>query len=387
MIKHIIKLIWNKKKSNALMILEIFLSFLVLFFVLSYFFFNMELVNKPLGFETKDRWMINLDNIDQKDSLDIVLTMNNLKANLLAEDNILDATFIKSIAPFTNNGWIDGNDENGFEISSLVVPCDYKMAEVMNMNILEGRWFTEEDLSAAIEPLVVNKNFIEKYYPKSSMIDSLIYFGGQRKIIGVVDEFRYPGEFEEPHEITFKLYPFIENYDNVILKMKPNITASFEERLSNIVNTTTKTTGSVILNLEKRRIVNGRNSWVLIIALLSICGFLCLNVALGLFGVLWYNINKRKSEIGLRQALGAHSLDIMKQFIIEILIITLFAIIIGIFFAIQIPLLKVTEYPDILFYKSILYTTLIILILVSVCALFPSIQAARITPATSLHED
>ena len=120
---------------------------------------------------------------------------------------------------------------------------------------------------------------------------------------------------------------------------------------------------------------------------MSVCIFLCLNVALGLFGVLWYNINKRRSEIGLRQAIGAHGSDITKQFILEILILTGFAIGLGIFFAIQIPLLDVTEYPDSLFYKAIVYATLIILVLVLMCALLPSLQAAKIRPAIALHED
>ena len=387
MITHILKLIWNKKKSNALMILEIFLSFLVLFFVLAYFFFNMERVNKPLGFDTHDRWMISLDNIGQKDSLDIISTMQNLKNNFLAESQIEDVTFGESIAPFTNNAWFDGNDDNGFNINALVVPCDYKLNDVLNLNIIEGRWFTEEDLNAAIPPLIVNKNFIDKYYPEVSMIDSTIIFMGERKIIGIVDEYRYIGEFDEPRQVTFSLRPYHENFQTAILKMKADTPSSYEERLANIVNTTTKTTGSIIEKLEKKRVAKSRESWILIIALLSVCGFLCINVALGLFGVLWYNISKRKSEIGLRQAIGAHSLDIMRQFIIEILIIAGIAIAIGIFFSIQIPLLKITEYPDVLFYKSILYSTVIILVLVTLCALFPSIQAAKITPATSLHED
>ena len=108
---------------------------------------------------------------------------------------------------------------------------------------------------------------------------------------------------------------------------------------------------------------------------------------MGLFGVLLYNINKRKSEIGLRQALGAHSFDISKQFITEILVLTSIALIVGIFFAIQVPLLKITEYPNALFYKAIVYAFLIIMALVFLCALFPSIQAAKITPAESLHDD
>jgi len=114
---------------------------------------------------------------------------------------------------------------------------------------------------------------------------------------------------------------------------------------------------------------------------------LCLNVALGLFGVLWYNISKRKSEIGLRQAVGAYSFDITKQFVLEIMILTGIALLIGIFFAVQIPILDVTEFPDSMFYKSIIYSSMIILTLVFVCALFPSIQAAKISPADSLHED
>jgi len=153
------------------------------------------------------------------------------------------------------------------------------------------------------------------------------------------------------------------------------------------VNTTTKSTGSVIHSLAKRKVDNSRESWLMLIALLSICGFLCLNVALGLFGVLSYAINKRKSEIGLRQALGAHGFDITKQFILEILILAGVSILLGTFFAIQIPILKITEYPDVFFYKAIGYSTGIILLLVFTCALFPSLQAARITPANSLHED
>lgn len=387
MIKHIIKLIWNKKGKNSLMVLEILLSFLVLFAVLSYVFFNLERINKPLGFETEDRWMVALDNVNLMDSLEAVTTMQNLKQNLLAQDEIEDVSFTPSMAPFTDNGWFNGNDDNGFEMLGLVVPSDLALKNVLDLNIIQGRWFTEEDASSGFDPILVNQNFIDKYYEGKNMIDSTIIFMGENKIIGVVDEYRYPGEFEEDHQIVFINKEYTENRDFAVLKMKPNTNSAFEEKLSQIVNSTTKSTGSIIINLSKRRTEKGRTSWLLLIGLLSICGFLCLNVALGLFGVLSYGISKRKSEIGLRQALGAHGFDITKQFIIEILILASIAIIIGVFFAIQVPFLKLTEYPDRFFYMAILYSIGIILALVFFCALFPSLQAAKITPANSLHED
>ena len=387
MIQHILKLIWNKKKSNALMLLEIFLAFIVLFFVLAYMFFNRDKVNQPLGFETENRWLIMFDGIDAKDSLEIIATMENLKRNLLAEDEIEDVSFLDNIAPFSDNAWFDGNDDNGFPMNGMVVPTDVAFHELMNLNIVEGRWYTEEDLNAAIKPMVVNQNFIDEYYPGKSMIDSIIIFGGEKKLIGVVEEYRYIGEFDEPRNLRFDLHHFTENTSNAVIKLRPGVDASYEEKLSNLINTTVGTTGNIFRSLDKIKKEKSSKSWLLLYAIMSACGFLCLNVAMGLFGVLWYNINKRRSEIGLRQALGAHGSDITKQFIIEMLVLTGIAIIIGIFFAIQIPLLDVTEYPDDLFYRAIIYAVFIMLGIVMVCALIPALQAAKITPATSLHED
>ncbi len=389
MIRHIIKLIWNKKGSNSLMILEIFLSFLVLFFVVSYVLFNLDLVSRPLGFATKDRSMIKLDRkVKLQDSLEMVNNIKNLKENLLAMDEVEGASFIQMISPFGGSTWRTGTDNNGFALTTRVMPVDYDFGEVMDVNVIEGRWFTEEDLNVTVyEPLIVNKNFMDSYYPDKSMLDSIIELSGDMKIVGVVDDIRYRGEFEEAHETVYYLRDYLENANYVCLKLKPNLNAEVEERISNLVNTTTKTSGSTIVSLEKRKKNRSRESWLMMYALLAICGFLCINVALGLFGVLWYNISKRKSEIGLRQAMGAHGSDITWQFILEMLILTGFAIGLGIFFTVQIPLLDVTEYEDVLFYKAIGLTTLIILSLVILCALFPSLQAAKITPSTALHED
>lgn len=387
MITHIIKLIWNKKGSNALMILEIFLSFLVLYFVLAYVLFNLEKTNAPLGFETKNQWHVYLDNLGMLDSTELIATLDNLESNLLALDPVESISFANNVSPYSGNNWSTGTDDNGFNIHANIIPCDHNLSETMEMNMVEGRWFNEEDINAAIKPMIVNKEFMDKYYPEQSMIDSTIIFQGTRKIIGVVEAYRYNGEFRELYPAVFNYFPRVENYSSVLLKMKPGTPASFEEKLAQVVNSSTKKSGNIIVNLDKSRVTSGRESWMIFYALLSVCAFLCINVALGLFGVLWYNINKRKSEIGLRQALGAHGADITTQFILEIMILTGVALILGIFFAIQVPLLNLTEFPNVMFYKAIVYASAIILTLVFVCALFPSIQAAKITPANSLHED
>jgi len=387
MIQHIFKLIWNKRGSNALMILEIFLSFLVLFAVVAYMQFNLGRKNIPMGFETQDKWAIFLDGFNAMDSLEAANKLTTLKRDLIDQEEIESVSFGNWAFPFSGSNSSNENDSNGFDMYAVLINADIDLKRTMELNIVEGRWFIEDDFNSTVPCVVVNSKFMELYYPKKSMIDSTFLFPEPLRIVGVVDHYRYQGQFEEDESTIIYLEQFTDNQDVVMLNMKKGVSASYEENLSQVVKTSIKSSSSVLANFEKMRIENSRDQWLMMGALFFVSIFLCLNVALGLFGVLWYSINKRKSEIGLRQALGANGFQITTQFVMEIMILTTIALVAGIFFAIQIPLLDVTEYPDQLFYKSILYSSLIILTLVFICALFPSIQAAKIRPAQSLHED
>ena len=115
--------------------------------------------------------------------------------------------------------------------------------------------------------------------------------------------------------------------------------------------------------------------------------FLIINVALGIFGVLWYNLNKRKGEIGLRRAVGATGNDISKQLVGEAFVLCTLSIMLGLFFAVQFPLLGALQLPVENYVQAIVMAIVFIYALVLICALYPGKQAARIYPAVALHED
>lgn len=369
--------------------MEIFLSFIVLFAVLSYVLYNTDRLSVPKGFDTENRWLVFLDrNPEDADSLANAQMRINLKNELLASSNIEKVSFSNNISPYSNNTWSSSYDDLGFEMGSRFVYADADFADAMNINLLEGRWFEEADANATYEPMIVNKFFADAYFPGVSLIDSIIPFGGDKRIIGVIEDYRYNGVFEEEQETVFFYQPYTSKDAAIVyIKLAPNTPKSFEEGVNKTVENITKSSSFVIQDLAAMERRNNRETWVPMIALLSISGFLCINVALGLFGVLWYNINKRRPEIGLRRALGASRPGIATQFTGEVMILTLLAVLIGIFFAIQVPLLKLFDIPSMLFYRSMLYSALIILTIVVICALYPSAQASRIQPATALHED
>jgi putative ABC transport system permease protein len=119
-----------------------------------------------------------------------------------------------------------------------------------------------------------------------------------------------------------------------------------------------------------------------------VAGFLVFNVALGLFGVLWYSINRRRAEVGLRRALGAHAGHISGQILGESLALATFALIAGVFIAMQAPIIGLGESISTgIYFIAMLAAAVLIYLLVVVCALHPSQLAARIQPAAALHNE
>ena len=391
MIKHIFTIIWNKKGANALLLLEILLAFVVLFAVLSFVFYNTDRLSDPLGFETENRKYIRFGDLENFNDSTRTLALEELKRSLLDLDLVERVAYGHDVGPFLGSNWCSGNDDLGFNISGCYSIVDHDYIETNGMNIIEGRGFMEEDYNSTYQMMIVNRTFMKETFGEKSMVDSIIPYNGETKIIGVVDEYKYHGEFEDSEKrILLLSHPDFNGFarlTNAYLKMDPSADVAYEEQISKIVQNTLKTTSFVIQDAPLLRKRANLESWIPIVALLSMCLFLCINVALGLFGVLSYSINRRRPEVGLRRAIGAHAGAIIQQFTLEVVILASLALVFGVLMAIQIPIFNIMDVDDNVFYRGIIYATLIILAVVTLCALYPSIQASRIHPATALHED
>ena len=330
MIKHIIKLIWNKKSSNALVLLEIFLAFVVLFAVISFVFYNTDRLANPMGFETENRKYVRFGDLEDLDSLGRIEIIDQMRTSLEDLPLVEEVSFSHDVTPFGGSNWCHGNDNNGYHIQACYAVVDYNFVKTNGMKIIEGRDFEEADLNATFAPMIPNKHFMDEHYPDQNMIDSIISYSGQdRKIIGVVEAYKYGGEFEESDNRILMLYKPGEFFrlTTAYLKLDPSADVVFEEKISNTMQSVLKSSGFVIQDAPQLSKRANLETWIPMVALLSMCGFLCLNVALGLFGVLSYNISKRKGEVGLRRAIGASGASISTQFTMEVIILGRFCIV------------------------------------------------------------
>ncbi|MDX2283123.1 MAG: FtsX-like permease family protein [Bacteroidia bacterium] len=388
MIRHLFSLIWNRKGQNALLILEVIFASIILFAVMSFVLFNLDRLRQPLGFDTKPVWAISLLVPPDTDSLAISETRARLKTAVLDLPGVQTAAFSSFIIPFSGNVWVSSNTDMGFNFQTWTSAAGEGFADVLGLRLTAGRWPEEADYQDKYPPLVVNQLLADRYFRDSSMVGRIIRLNGEKRVLGVVEHYKLEGEFGAETPMSFlPLEPGADNGLVLLVRAADDAGPALEQSLDRAATDIAKGWDFQIQHLDEMRERDSREVWAPMIALLSVCAFLVINVALGLFGVLMYNINRRRPEIGLRMAAGASPRAIVGQFMLELLILAGLGVLIASVFAVQVPLLNLIEVPGKIYLQAGLATLGILFTLVTICTLYPSIQASRIQPAAALHED
>ena len=388
MIRQLFKLMWNSKRNHSLLIIEIFFSFLVLFGVMSFIISQYSNYVEPMGFESDNVWVVWFENANAEGG-----TLSKQKENMLnrikAFEEVDYVTVSENAIPFGGTRNSQTLQREGAEIWSRYFFGDANYAKVLDIPLIEGKWFDENRGDLNYEPIIINQSLREELFGQETALGQVLNpedKGQSKKVVGVIDNFRWGGDFHKQENIYFSPVGK-DRISTLLVKVKPDVTAEFEGQLSKAISGIAKGYQIEIERLSDKRETANNLVYIPSIILLTVCGFLIFNVILGLFGILWASINRRKGEIGTRRAMGATQMLIAGQFVGEVMVIATFALVLGCFFALQFPLMSVFGLANAIYIKAILVSIIIIYALVSICAFYPSWQAAKIHPAVALHAD
>lgn len=385
MFNHIFKLIWKKKKSNFLIMLEIFVSFLILFAVWSLGVYTYRNYVTPAGLSTDRVWTVYLQFNTESDSLrrincDIVAQhLKNFKG-------VEAFSFSSSNMPFGFNTINNGLDYKGKSVLTDVVSTGADYPSVLGIQLQAGKWFAMEDTIGGIRPVVVTRHLADALFGSEDPLGKVLgNEGEQRKVVGVVEYFRHKSSFQADENCFFEPARVWDN--DLLIKVSPQAGAELEADLARSIRLLGKDWTVEIQHLDDMKATQDKTILIPILILFGVCGFLVFNVGLGLFGVLFQNVSRRKGEIGIRRAMGATRKQVMQYFIGETLVIATFGVLLGVFFAVQVPLLQVLDVAPGVYFWGIGLAGLSIYLIAALCAFYPSRQAAAIYPAVALHED
>lgn len=394
MFKHLLKLIWNKRKQNFLFLSEILVSFMVIFAVFSLLVFYYLNYIKPNGIEYKKVWSIQYSNPLKTSNADSLETFyENVRRTIKGLPQVEELSFSAFNYPYSNSVSTTGFTYKGKELSPInnyLVEDDYH--KVLGIKLLGGRWFNKEDKIGNKKNVIINSTLKQAMFGDAEAVGAIVGADNEKetwKVIGVVEDVKARGDFWPAGQGFYKrldtgAFGWI---GAILIKVRPSADAAFESRLHKLLSRTIQNSNLEIQHLEVMRDSTNEDTIIPMIICITVAGFLIINVALGLFGVLWYNINQRRGEIGLRRAIGATGSSVSSQLVFESLMLASLSIIVGSFFALQFPLLNVFNVPTAVYIIALLLSIAFIYLLVIFCSLYPGKQAAAIHPAIALHEE
>ena len=410
MIRHLLKLVWKRKRSSALLTLEILISFLVLFGVGTLAATAILRYRKPLGFDYNNVWVASVSFpqplmvIDETLPLDQQLqtrrareapyraTLDRMMGELRTFPQI-ESVAASSAPAYSTSEWISGTTFNGHKVQMTRDGVTDGYGELMRIPLLRGRWFGPEDEGANVPPMIVDSDLARNMFGDADPLGQKFSFGegDDFRIVGITAPFRKRGEFSQDKvQMAFDRVE-LKGWRGgtpreLVIRVRPGTPAEFEETLTERLHALAPDFQMRIRHMDSMRRSINRIFLAPVIFGFIVSAFLIGMVALGLSGVLWQNVTRRRREIGLRRALGATGTSVHRQILIEVALLSTLAVIIGVLVIAQLPMLGLFQVVTPLAYGVGIGAALAtIYALTLLCGLYPSWLAGRVQPAEALH--
>jgi putative ABC transport system permease protein len=401
MIRHLIRLVWNRKRSNALVVLEILLCFIVVFGVLVFGVAMASNVRLPLGYSTTDVWSIEFGReLDEGgDPRAAELTGRLIRA--VRALGPVEAVAVNLITPYSTSAAQDLAVVNGREVPFAFSTATDDIAAVLRLELVAGRWFGAQDDHARDTPAIITRDLARELFGDADPIGREIPRepsppgadpSRARRIVGVLASYRPGGDLDG--DSWFALFrvdltdPNSRTPRNLVVRVRPGTPRAFEEQLVKTLQATAPDHRFAVETLAEMK-AKYRDRYVLPLGVAAVvAGFLIAMVALGLTGVLWQNVTKRTKEIGLRRATGASARQISLQILGETWILTTLALVAGSVIVLQLPLLHLMPFvTGRVFAVSFALSLATLYALATLCAFYPSWLATRISPTEALRHE
>ncbi|MBU4292455.1 MAG: ABC transporter permease [Actinobacteria bacterium] len=276
-----------------------------------------------------------------------------------------------------------------------------KAEYIYNFEIEQGQFYTASDVQNSANVAVIGRTVINKLFGKIDPIGKIIKVDGKNfTVIGIIkskgtDQFGNDQDNSISMPITtaqHKLYGI--DYINMIIAQSTsennmNQASNEVERILRRAHNlrTDEKNDFTVQNQTQLLDIVGTITNIFTITISSIAGISLLVGGIGIMNIMLVSVTERTREIGIRKAVGAKNKDILFQFLVESVVLSITGGILGILFAVAVSIIlnrftilkpTISAFPIIL---AITFSTMVGLFF----GIYPAMRAARLNPIAALR--
>ncbi|OXL42883.1 multidrug ABC transporter substrate-binding protein [Segatella copri] len=268
-----------------------------------------------------------------------------------------DCNYISAISPTVNSSgqWIYGN--NNTQSSIYGVNQDY--LSIRQLKVADGEMFTDTDIKAAAKVCILGQTVVDYLFSDGSdPIGKVVRFNSiPFRVVGVLQKKGYNSMGMDQDDLVLAPYTTVmkrilaQTYLGGIVCSAITEEASqpAQDQISEILRrnhklkeaTETTEADEDDFNIRSQEEISSMmNSTMSTITILlgSVAGISLLVGGIGIMNIMYVSVTERTREIGLRMSVGARGIDILNQFLIEAILLSVTGGIIGVILGVSLSL-------------------------------------------------
>lgn len=257
--------------------------------------------------------------------------------------------YISAVSPVVNSSgqFINGNNNT----PSTIYGVNRDYLDIRQLSVEDGEMFTDEDIKSSAKVCVVGKTVVDNLFPDGSdPVGKVIRFNTiPFRIVGVLKSKGYNSMGMDQDDIVLAPYSAVMkrilavNYLQSIncSALTEGLTDKATEEITKVLRAqhklkdpTEESSGDEddfnIRSQEELASMMNSTTDLMTILLACIAGISLVVGGIGIMNIMYVSVTERTREIGLRMSVGARGIDILSQFLIESILLSVTGGVIGV---------------------------------------------------------
>lgn len=260
-----------------------------------------------------------------------------------------ECNYIKAISPTVSKSgqFIYGNENT----PSTIYGVNQDYMEIRQLNVADGEMFTDADIKTSAKVCILGQTVVDNLFPNGGdPIGKVVRFNSiPFRVVGVLKKKGYNSMGMDQDDLV--LAPYTSVMKRILAQtylggiqcsaITEGVTEKATEQITNILRRThklkdaTETTEADaddfnIRSQEELSSMMTSTTDMLTILLGCVAGISLIVGGIGIMNIMYVSVTERTREIGLRMSVGARGIDILNQFLIEAILLSVTGGVIGV---------------------------------------------------------